>query len=221
MEKIAFHDVKNNAAIRTYILRGDEMIGSLGFTEHASVHATKIAEAAANVLLQFGYSEHEAELARIAGYLHDIGNIVNRIEHAQSGALIAFTVLSGMGMDPEDIAAIVGAIGNHDEGNGSAVSPIAAALVLADKSDVRRSRVRNTDFVTFDIHDRVNYAVEESVLHVDGEKKLISLQLGIDTKISSKMEYFEIFLTRMMMCRKAADYLGGTFELIMNNTKLL
>ncbi|MDW7649917.1 MAG: HD domain-containing protein [Bacillota bacterium] len=221
MRNITFSDIVNNPELRTYIVKGDEMVGALGFTEHAFVHAGKVAETAADILLKFSYDERKAELARIAGYMHDIGNLVNRDGHAQSGALLTFNILTRMGMDPEEIASIIAAIGNHDEGNGSNVSPIAAALVLADKSDVRRGRVRNHEIVTFDIHDRVNYAVEESMLFVDGGSKLISLRLKIDIKISSKMEYFEIFLTRMMMCRKAADYLGGTFELMMNESKLL
>ncbi|MBS4023303.1 MAG: phosphohydrolase [Dethiobacter sp.] len=160
-------------------------------------------------------------MTKIAGFMHDTGNIISRSGHAQSGAILAFNILTRLGMAPQEISQVVSAIGNHDENSGSPVNPVSAALVLADKSDVRRSRVRNDDFAAFDIHDRVNYAVEESVLKIDGEQKILTLSLQIDTMISSKMEYFEIFLTRMMMCRKAADYLGGTFELIMNNTKMV
>lgn len=218
---ITFADIRANAEISTYVEKGDVLLGSLGYTEHSFTHGEKVAEKAARILLDFGYNERDAELARIAGYMHDIGNIVNRDGHAQSGAVLAFTILHRIGMDPLEVARIVAAIGNHDEKTGASVSTIAAALALADKSDVRRSRVRNQDLATFDIHDRVNYAVEESRLEVSGAEKRIALHLTIDTTISSKMEYFEIFLERMMMCRKAAVFLGGTFELFMNEAKLL
>jgi len=221
MKLIVYDDIKNNEEIRAYIEKSDVVLGLMGYTEHAFEHVDKVARTAAYILLEFGYSEREAELSRIAGFMHDIGNIVNRDGHAQSGALIAFNILTRLRMEPAEIAHVVAAIGNHDEGNGSPVNSISAALALADKSDVRRSRVRNQDFATFDIHDRVNYAVEESTLSVCVEEKLVSLLLSIDTKISSKMEYFEIFLHRMMMCRKAATFLGATFELFMNKTKLL
>ncbi|EEG77058.1 HD domain-containing protein [Dethiobacter alkaliphilus] len=221
MEKISYTEIKNNAELRTYIQKGDDLLSALGFTEHAFVHANKVAETVGTILLEFGFSEREAELGKIAGYMHDIGNLINRDGHAQSGAILAFNILTRIGMDPAEIALVSAAIGNHDEGNGKPINALAAALILADKSDVRRTRVRNTELVTFDIHDRVNYAVEESTLTVDGKEKSVSLYLKVDTSISSKMEYFEIFLTRMMMCRKAAAFLGGNFELIMNTTKLL
>lgn len=221
MKTLTYEEIRNNAEIRTLIVKGDELLGTMGITEHAAVHADRVAETAADVLLKLGFSQRQAELARIAAFMHDIGNLVNRNAHAQSGAIMAFSILTRLGMDTGEIVDVVAAIGNHDENNGAAVNPIAAALVLADKSDVRRGRVRNTDISTFDIHDRVNYAVEESVLLVDGENKTVSLHLSIDTTISSKMEYFEIFLSRMMMCRKAAAFLGGTFELYMNTVKLL
>jgi metal-dependent HD superfamily phosphatase/phosphodiesterase len=221
MNQITYEMITDNEEIRTYVEKGDKLLGSLGITEHSITHGAKVAQTAAHILLEFGYNEREVELVKIASYMHDIGNIVNRDGHAQSGAIITFNILTRLGMNPLEIARVVAAIGNHDEGNGSPVSSISAALALADKSDVRRSRVRNQDLATFDIHDRVNYAVEESILSVKGEEKLISLFLNIDTTISSKMEYFEIFLGRMMMCRKAADFLGGAFELIMNKTKLL
>lgn len=220
MTKITYREIQDNEEIRTYIQKGDDLLEALGFTEHAFVHAGKVAETAAAILIQFGYSNREAELAKIAGFMHDIGNLVSRTEHAQSGALIAFNILTRLGMAPAEIATIAAAIGNHDEGGGLTTSPVTAALVLADKSDVRRSRVRNKELVSFDIHDRVNYAVEESTLNICAKEKIISLNLKIDTGISSKMEYFEIFLSRMMMCRKAADFLGGTFELIMNSAKM-
>lgn len=221
MSQITFDEIKNNEEIRTYIQKSDTVLGLMGYTEHSFIHAEKVACTAAKILLEFDHGQREAELARIAGFMHDLGNIVNREGHAQSGAIIAFNILARLGMEPTEIASVVAAIGNHDENHGSPVNLISAALVLADKSDVRRSRVRNQDFVTFDIHDRVNYAVEESSLSLSGKEKLISLLLTIDTKLSSKMEYFEIFLHRMMMCRKAANFLGATFELFMNKTKLL
>ncbi len=219
--KITFQQIIDNEEISTYIQKGDKLLATMGFTEHSFTHAGKVAETAAAVLLKFGFNEREAELAKIAGFMHDIGNMISRSGHAQSGAILAFNILTRLGMPPDEIAPIVSAIGNHDEDSGFAVNYISAALVLADKSDVRRSRVRNDDFASFDIHDRVNYAVEESELLIDEEQKTVSLSLKIDTRISSKMEYFEIFLTRMMMCKKAADYLGATFELTMNNTKMV
>jgi hypothetical protein len=221
MSQITYLDIKNNEEIRTYLERGDELLGVLGITEHAFAHATKIAETTGKILTRFDYSEREIELGKIAGYIHDIGNMINRVDHAQTGAVLAFNILTRLGMEPKEIAPIVAAIGNHDEGTGAPINPISAALILADKSDVRRSRVRNEDLATFDIHDRVNYAVTGSTLHIDGDEKKISLELSIDTTISSKMEYFEIFLTRMIMCRKAASFLGADFNLYMNGSKLL
>ncbi len=221
MNRITYRDIEENGEIRAYIQKGDELLGALGFTEHAFVHAGKVAKTAAGILTEFGFSGREAELAGIAGFMHDIGNLVSRSEHARSGALIAFNILTRLGMEPGETATVAAAIGNHDEGGGLTTGPVTAALVLADKSDVRRSRVRNKELVTFDIHDRVNYAVEESVLNVNSKDRIISLNLKIDTAISSKMEYFEIFLSRMMMCRKAADFLGGTFELVMNSVKMV
>lgn len=221
MPNICYQEIKENAELRTYIQKGDDLLGALGYTEHAFVHANIVAENAATVLTEFGYSDREVELVKMAGYLHDIGNLINRDGHAQSGALLAFNTLTRLGMDSEETVLVVSAIGNHDEVNGQPINPLAAALILADKSDVRRTRVRNTEFATFDIHDRVNYAVEKSTLSVDKQERNISLHLSLDTAISSKMEYFEIFLLRMMMCRKAAIFLGGTFELLMNRTKLL
>ena len=182
---------------------------------------SKVATDAAEILSALGYDEHTVELAKIAGYLHDIGNLVNRIEHSQSGAVIAFRILDNMGMPAPDIATIVTAIGNHDEGTGVPVNAVSAALILADKSDVRRSRVRNTDISTFDIHDRVNYSVESSALSISEDKKEIRLEIKIDTKISSLMDYFEIFLGRMMLCRKAADRLSMTFRLIINGQQFI
>lgn len=221
MDYITFEDIRNNSEFKTYIKKGDELLSVLGFTEHSFVHAGRVANTIVDILTSLGYCGREVELAKIAGYIHDIGNMVNRVDHAQTGAVLAFNILSRMGMDPEEIATIVSAIGNHDEGTGKPVNIASAALILADKSDVRRSRVRNTDFATFDIHDRVNYAVEQAQVKVDSERKIVQLEMRIDVEISSLMEYFEIFLNRMMMCRKAADFLEAKFELVMNGTKLL
>ena len=218
---ITFEDIQNNEEIKTYITCADESLKTLGFTEHSFAHVTRVSETAAYILQTLGYSEHEVELARIAGYLHDIGNLVNRIEHSQSGAVMAFRILENMNMSPRDVATIVTAIGNHDEGTGVPVNAVASALILADKSDVRRSRVRNADIATFDIHDRVNYSVEKSVLKINEEKTLIKLKLQIDPKISSVMNYFEIFMERMILCRKAAETLGLQFKLIINEQQLM
>jgi len=218
---ITYENIKNNKEIKTYIEIGDKHLGVKGFTKHDFGHVTKVAETAGDILENLGFSEREVELARIAAYIHDIGNMVNRHEHAQTGACLCFNILSRLGMEPEEIAIIVSSVGNHDEEVGLPINSISAALILADKTDVRRSRVRNTDFATFDIHDRVNYAVEEAIVKVDGVNKSIELLLTIDTSICPLMEYFEIFLTRMLLCRKAADFLGTKFSLIMNGTKML
>ena len=213
---VTFETVKNDIAIRTYISAADETLAALGYTEHSFPHVTKVAQDAAMILQTLGYDENTVELAKIAGFMHDIGNVVNRSDHSQSGAIIAFRILDKMGMDPEKIVDIVTAIGNHDEGTGVPVSALAAAIILADKSDVRRTRVRNYDPTTYDIHDRVNYSTVESELKIDTEAKTIVLKLKIDTEISSIMDYFEIFLTRMLMCRKAAETLGLSFKLTIN-----
>ena len=194
---------------------------ALGFTEHSFAHVTHVAETVKYLLETLGYSEREVELGQIAGYLHDIGNLINRVDHSQSGAMMAFRILRDMGAQPEEIATIVTAIGNHDEGTGVPVNPIAAALILADKSDVRRSRVRNPEFSQFDIHDRVNYSVRKSVLKINEEHTIVKLKLLIDTKYGSVMDYFEIFLNRMILCRKAAERLGLSFKLIINEQQLI
>lgn len=218
---ITFQDIKSNKAIETYIRKADESLIALGFTEHSFAHVTMVAENAGYILEMLGYSEREVELVKIAAYLHDIGNLVNRVDHSQSGAVMAFRILNDMGMAPEEIAEIVTAIGNHDEGTGTPVSPMAAALILADKSDVRRSRVRNQDVTTFDIHDRVNYSVKKAELKINESKTLIKLKLSVDTRFGTVMDYFEIFLKRMVMCRKAADKLGLQFKLIINEQQLI
>ena len=218
---ISLDDIKRCDAVNTYITAADESLIALGYTEHSFAHVGRVSDTAGKILAQLSYPEKDVELAKIAGYLHDIGNLVNREEHSQSGAVMAFRILDKLGMDAADIAKVVTAIGNHDEGTGVAVNPIAAALILADKTDVRRSRVRNSDTASFDIHDRVNYSVEGSELQIDTDKKTIRLVLKIDTEIGSVMDYFEIFLTRMIMCRRAAERLGLSFKLSINGQQLM
>ncbi len=218
---ISFNDIKSNSAIRAYITAADASLSALGYTEHSFAHVGKVADSVEYILKTLGYSEHDIELAKIAAYMHDIGNLVNRAEHSQSGAIMSFRILDKMGMEAADIATVVTAIGNHDEGTGVPVNPIAAALILGDKSDVRRTRVRNVDVSTFDIHDRVNYSAVSSVLTISDEKDTILLDIQIDTRYSSVMEYFEIFLGRMVLCRKAAERLGMVFHLSINGQRLL
>ena len=218
---LTYKDIKNNEAIREYIKRADESLVALGYTEHSFAHVCNVAERVKYILTALNYDEHYVELGMIAAYMHDIGNLVNRIDHSQSGAVMSFRILDNLGMPPSDIATIVTAIGNHDEGTGVPVNPIAAALILADKSDVRRSRVRNGDISTFDIHDRVNYSVKSSELKMVPEEKEIILEIEIDTRYSAVMEYFEIFLQRMILCRKAAERLGCQFRLSINSQRLL
>ena len=216
---VTFKDVKNSPDIRAYISKADESLLALGYTEHSFAHVTKVAEAAAEILHTLGHSEHEIELVKIAGYLHDIGNIVNRIDHAQSGAVMAFRLLDRMSMPPEDIATVVTAIGNHDESTAFPVNSVAAALIIADKTDVRRSRVRNRSVAQFDIHDRVNYSVTHSDVYITKEN--ICLELTIEQEYCTVLEYFEIFLTRMLLCRKASEALGVDFSLVINGQKMM
>lgn len=218
---ITYEQITKNPDIHEYIAAADRSLSALGYTEHSFAHVTNVAERAAYILTSLGYSEADVELVKIAAYLHDIGNLVNRVEHSQSGAVMAFRILDKLGMSAKDISTVVTAIGNHDEGTGVAVNPVAAALIIADKSDVRRSRVRNSDIASFDIHDRVNWSVESSELSVDVAAKAVVLALKVDTSISSVMDYFEIFLGRMIMCRKAAESLGISFSLVINGQKLL
>ena len=218
---ISFEKIKQDEAVRTYIERADASLASLGYTEHSYAHVTSVATTSARILETLGYDSHTVELAKIAGYLHDIGNLVNRTQHSQSGALMAFRLLDKMGAEPCDVATVVTAIGNHDEGTGVPVDAVSAALILADKSDVRRSRVRNCDFSTFDIHDRVNYSVSESSLEINKEDRVATLSLTIDTEISPIMDYFEIFLERMLLCRKAAERLELAFSLVINEQKII
>ena len=218
---MTYEQIRQNSEIRTYIEMADHSLEELGYTEHGLAHVCKVADTAAYILQTLDYGERDIELAKIAGYMHDIGNLVNRVEHSQSGAVMAFRLLDHVGLEPYDIATVVTAIGNHDEGTGLPVSAVSAALILADKSDVRRTRVRNEDSTTFDIHDRVNYSVEHAELHIDYQRTTITLQLQIDTHYSSVMDYFEIFLDRMVLCRKAAERLGLQFKLVINKYQLL
>ena len=218
---ITYQDLRKDPKINTYIESADATMAAMGYTDHGRAHVTKSAETAAMILTALGYDERTVELAKIAGYLHDIGNLVNRVNHAETGAIIAFRILEELGMEPSEIATVVTAIGNHDEGTGIPVNTVSAALILADKTDVRRSRVRNRDIASFDIHDRVNYSVEESRLSLSPDKSEIILRLTIDTAMSSVMDYFEIFLTRMVMSRKAAEKLGLRFRLIINEQSVL
>lgn len=216
-----YEQIKANEVIRTYIAQADASLIALGFTEHSFGHVTLVAEKAGYIMETLGYPERMVELAKIAGYLHDIGNLVNRVEHSQSGAVMAFRLLDELGFPPEEVALIVTAIGNHDEGTGQPVNELAAALILADKSDVRRSRVRNQDIASFDIHDRVNYSVTKSELKINEAHTLIKLKLTVDTRFGSVMDYFEIFMQRMILCRKAAERLGLQFKLMINEQQLI
>ena len=218
---LTYEEITKNEAIRTYIIRADESLAALGFTEHSFAHVTHVAETAGYLLKTLGYDDRTVELAKIAGYLHDIGNLVNRKDHAQSGAVMAWSILNDMGWDAAELATIVTAIGNHDESTGVPVNIVAAAMILADKADVRRSRVRNQDISKFDIHDRVNYSVKKSILKINEEKTIVKLKLTVDTKYGSVMDYFEIFMTRMILCRKAAEKLGLQFKLIINEQQLI
>jgi uncharacterized protein len=217
---VTFDSIRDNPRVRIFIRKADEALAEIGYTEHGERHVSLVAHIAYNTLKRLGYPEREAELAAIAGYMHDLGNVVNREQHAQTGALIAMQMLTELGMPDLEIVRIMGAIGNHHENDGWAISPVAAAVILADKSDVHRTRVRNPDMIKFDVHDRVNYAVEKSFLNVDETKKEITLELTIDTSISQVMEYFEIFMTRMLASRKAAKFLGTSFGLMVNGNRL-
>ena len=218
---MTYEEIRQNEAVNTYIRQADAALATLGFTEHSFAHVTLVAEKAGYILQTLGYPERTVELAKIAGYLHDIGNLINRVDHSQSGAIMAFRILDHLKFDPEEIAITVSAIGNHDEGTGVPVSPVAAALILADKSDVRRNRVHNTDPSTFDIHDRVNYSVTKAELKINEAHTLIKLKLTVDTHFSSVMDYFEIFMQRMLLCRKAAETLGLQFKLMINEQQLM
>jgi metal-dependent HD superfamily phosphatase/phosphodiesterase len=213
--------VKSHPAVKTFIRLADDYLGELGYTEHGFRHAKIVARDARKLLKDLGYEKRVPERAAIAGYLHDMGNFISRAGHPQSGAAISYQILGELGMPYKEIGIVLGAVGNHEEGIGQPVSPEGAALILADKADVHRSRVRNKDPETFDIHDRVNYAAESSVLSVDIDKRTLTLELLIDTTMCKIMEYFEIFLERMAMCRRAAEFLDCQFRLVINGTELL
>lgn len=218
---MTYEQIRKDHSIRTYISQADASLKALGYTEHSFAHVTTVAERCEYILKTMGYPDRLIELSKISAFLHDIGNLVNRVDHSQSGAVMAFRILDKMGFEAEETAMITTAIGNHDEGTGVPVSPLAAALIIADKSDVRRSRVRNTDPSTFDAHDRVNYSVTETSLRIDEKRAEITLELSVNTDMISIMDYFEIFLERMIMCRKAAQKLGLRFRLIINDQQLV
>jgi uncharacterized protein len=218
---VTLDDVKRDLEVTAFIDKANEYTGAIGYTEHGSRHANLTANIAYNTLKRLGNPEREAQVASIAAYMHDIGNLVSRLNHEHTGAVLANTILERLGMEAIERAIVMGAIGNHEERGGEPVSAVGAAVILADKSDVHRSRVRNPDPTTFDIHDRVNYSVEHSFLRVDEKSRTITLELNIDTKLSQVMEYFEIFLTRMVMCRRAAKLLSCEFKLQINGAKLL
>ena len=217
---MTYEQVKMDEAVKVYIAQADASLEALGFTEHSFAHVGRVSSIAGDILETLGYPERTVELAKIAGYLHDIGNVVNRVDHSQSGAVMAFRILDRMEFPPEEIAAIVTAIGNHDEGTGVPVNAVAAALIIADKSDVRRSRVRDKADIAQDIHDRVNYSVTGSQLRISEDHTQMILELTVDTAVSSIMEYFEIFMKRMLLCRKAADKLGLSFRVTINGQSL-
>ncbi|EOQ35891.1 HD domain-containing protein [Butyricicoccus pullicaecorum] len=217
---ITYQQIKHNPEITALMERGNDMLGVLGYTEHSKKHACKVASGAGDILSALGHNKRVCELARIAGYMHDIGNCVNRVDHAHSGALLAFQILRGLEMLPDEVACVVSAIGQHDEKTGTAVDPISAAVILADKSDVRRNRVRNRVKARFDKHDRVNYAAIAADLNVRMEKKVIQLEIELDEDICSILDYFEIFLQRMLMCKRAAEVLGLKFRMNANGHKM-
>ncbi|WP_425807486.1 HD domain-containing protein [Desulfitobacterium sp. Sab5] len=220
MSKLTLAQLKEDPIVQGYIEGGNKHLEAIGYTEHGLRHVGLVSHIASNILEKLEFSQRECELAAIAGYLHDIGNAVNRVSHAQTGAIMASNILERHGMIPEEIAIVIGAIGNHDETDGHPVNNVSAALILADKSDVHRSRVRNPDLATFDIHDRVNYAVERSFIRVY-PKDRIALEITINTELCPVMDYFEIFMARMLLCRKAANFLETRFELKINDVKLL
>lgn len=220
MKEITYKEVKCLDEVNAYIEQGNEVLGVLGYTEHSKKHAAKVAEIAGMILKKLGHDQHLVELAKIAGYLHDMGNSINRSDHAHTGALMAFQMLREWQVPPKDIAVIISAIGNHDESTGTAVDPVSAALILADKTDVRRNRVRNRVKANFDKHDKVNYAALASDLQINVEKKVITLEIELDESICSMIDYFEIFLQRMLMCKRAAELLGLKFKMTANGNKI-
>ncbi len=218
---VTYKYIEQNADIHTYIKNADAAVEAQGYTEHSFAHVVKVADMVEMILTTLGFPEREIELGKIAAYMHDIGNVVNRVDHAQSGAVMAFRLLDNLNMPAEEICAVISAIGNHDERTAQPLNAITAALIIADKTDVRRSRVRNIDHHSFDIHDRVNYAAESSEVYFSEDKKKIILELAIDQRYASVLEYFEIFLQRMLLCKKSAEYLGVEFHMQINNTEML
>lgn len=218
---MTYEEIVKNEEVRALIAKGNENLGTLGFTDHSTIHTGIVAKNAGKILETFGYSQREIELAKIAGFMHDMGNAINRKNHAEYGALLANDILRNTDMPLEDRIIVMSAIGNHDESTGKAVDAVSAALIIADKTDVRRERVRPKEPATFDIHDRVNYAVTGQNLRIDAEDKIISLNLQIDEKICTMYEYFDIFLGRMLMSRSAAEVLGATFKIKVNGIKIL
>lgn len=221
MSTVTLAEIKKNELVSGLIEASNEYLGAIGYTEHGFRHAGLVSNIAQNILERLNYREPLPKLAAIAGYMHDIGNVINRNDHGRASAMIALRVLEEMGCDPMEIAYVISAIGNHEEGTGDPINPVAAAMILADKSDVHQTRVRNPRMVAFDIHDRVNYAAERSFLRVDQLHKSISLELNINTDISQVMEYFEIFMNRMIICRRSAQFLKCNFELIINDKKVV
>lgn len=221
MAFITFEQIKNDPTVATYIRQADSALKAYGYTEHSFPHVARSAKVAGQILAEYGYANREVELTQIAGFLHDIGNCINRQDHAQSGAVMAFQILTTMGMPAEEVAKIIAAIGNHDESSAVPVSSVAAALILADKTDVRRSRVRNRNIATFDIHDRVNYSVEHSEFTLEAAEKMMTLNLTIDTDLCPVMDYFEIFLNRMILCKRAADFFESRFRLVINGLTVM
>ncbi len=218
---VTYKYIRQNKDIITYIKRADKALSAQGYTEHSLAHVERVASTSEMILSELGYPQRDVELVKIASFMHDIGNVINRVDHAQSGAVMAFRLLDNLSMPADEICSIISAIGNHDESTAEPLDHISAALILADKSDVRRSRVRNTDISTFDIHDRVNYAVEHVDLYFNEDKSSLILDVTIDTKISAVMEYFEIFLHRMLLCKRAAQFLNVKFQVIMNGSSIL
>jgi metal-dependent HD superfamily phosphatase/phosphodiesterase len=218
---VTLEDVKKNEQVEALIAKADEVLGVIGYTEHGQRHASLCANIAHNILVRLKHSEKRVQLAAISAYLHDIGNVINRDYHAQIGAVLARDILLEMKMSLEDVMEIIAAIGNHDEKDGYPISDICAAVILADKSDVHSSRVRTLEMIKQDIHDRVNYAAKSSFLRVEEDKGVITLEIKIDTSVSQVMEYFEIFLSRMIVCRRAAEFLKQKFQLEINGQRLL
>ena len=218
---VTYKYIKQNPDIMEYIRRADKALEALGYTEHSFPHVEKVAHTSAMILETLGYDERTVELAKIASIMHDIGNVINRVDHAQSGAVMAFRLLDNLSMPADEICSIISAIGNHDESTGQPLDAISAAMIIGDKTDVRRSRVRNHDLLTFDIHDRVNYAVVKSNVRFNDSRTSIILELQIDTEISSVLEYFEIFMERMLLCKRACNFLGVDFRMIANGSPLM